>query len=133
MPDTVPVALPAGRYGGTTRRGRVTMWALGGTMALLLVAWAAWVAVGVARQPVQWSDAIAAARPDGSVEVTFQVTIKPGRTAVCTVEALNVGFDRVGVVDVTVGPAITERITVRAIVPTSERAVSGDVKACVVR
>lgn len=131
MPDTGPGTRPAGRYGDSPAHGRRIAVLLGAGVALLMVIWATWVAVGIAHQPVRWSQEIPNPQPDGSVEVTFQVTMKPGRTAVCTVEALDEGFGQVGLIDITVGPSERDTITVTARVPTSQQGVSGNVKDCV--
>ncbi len=130
MPDTPrPAVRPAGRY-GDDRRGRTGLWIAAGTLMAVIVAWSAWVALGIARQPVHWSDAIGVQRDAGHLELSFQVTMQPGHRAVCTVEALSSGFGQVGLMDVPVGPSPRSTVTVNVLIPTSEPAVSGNVKAC---
>lgn len=134
-PFTAPDAPepPADRYGPDTRsRDRLLGYGLAGFLVTLLVAWAAWTAADLARVPVRWSDAVVVPRDDGTVEVTFQVTKDPDVTAECTVEALNGDLAQVGLVEVTVAPAGTSTVTVQAVVPTTEDAAGGKVRACVV-
>ena len=122
---------PEGRYGPARRPvDRRVLLAAALTAALVAVAWFAWVAFGPGRTQVHYLDLGAQVVDDTTTTVTFEVQKAPSATAVCTVRALNSGFAEVGLVDVRVGPADEGAVTVTATVPTSERAVSGNVKAC---
>jgi hypothetical protein len=125
---------PPGRYGPqrgprSARRTVLALWTLGvvGTVATV------WVGIGMARTPVTWEDI--GFRIDGTeqVEVVYEVARPdPGVPVRCTLEALNHRYGQVGVVEVDV-PASTDRVVRRsAVVRTSEQAVTGIVKYCVV-
>ncbi|WP_435736773.1 DUF4307 domain-containing protein [Cellulosimicrobium sp. PMB13] len=126
-----PARPPAGRYGPepTERRRRLAIAAIA---ALAVVGLAIVVAIGVrfASQPVRHKlvgfDVVSSER----VDVTFEVSMEPGTTAVCTVDALAESHAQVGALDVTVGPvdSLESRWTVS--VATSELATTGVVESC---
>jgi hypothetical protein len=122
---------PAGRYGPvrTGPRGPLAVAAVAGAL-LLAVSWFAYVAFGPGDRGVHVLDVGYRVTGDTTVEVTFEVQKDPGATAVCRVRALNRGFAEVGLTDVRIGPAADGATTLTAVVTTSERAVSGNVKAC---
>ncbi len=124
---------PAGRYGERRTVSRPV--AVGAAVAAVLaaVAWFAYIAFGPGNRGVHVVDVGYRVTGATSVSVTFEVQKDPDRTAICTVRAQNGRFAEVGLVDVRVGPARTGAVTVTTVVPTSERAVSGNVKACVLR
>jgi hypothetical protein len=122
---------PEGRYGPVRRSpDRRTFVGAAVAAVLLAVGWFAYVAFGPGDTGVHSLDIGYQVVDDTQVRVTFEVQKDPSATAVCTVRALNVGFAEVGRTDVRVGPAKDGAVTVTAVVPTSERAVSGNVKAC---
>lgn len=125
---------PEGRY-GPVRRGpdRRTATLAAAAALALAVGWAAYISFGPGRDRVTFQDIGWSVPSQDRVEVRFEVQKDPAATAVCTVRALNRGFTEVGIADVTVGPAARRATTVTAVVPTTEQAVSGNVKACVVR
>jgi hypothetical protein len=65
-----------------------------------------------------------------SIDVTFQVHMPPGTTAVCTIEALAPSYAQVGTVDVEVGPAESRTSVYEVTVGTSQEATSGVVAGC---
>ena len=97
-------------------------------LALAALAWSAWVAISVAREPVRWADVGYQVHGDAEVTVSFDVTVRHGSGAVCTVQALNAQHAEVGRRDVRVAGPGTVRVT--SVLPTSERAVTGVVKTC---
>jgi Domain of unknown function (DUF4307) len=128
-----PWRRPAGRYGRQARGpGRSTVVAAG-LVAGLLVTWLGYVAFGPGNPGVHFADLSYVVLDDGHVQVTFTVRKDPERTAVCTVRARNASFADVGLVDAPIGRTRSATTTVTAVVPTSERAVGGNVKACALR
>src|SRR5262249_28177023 len=117
---------PAGRYGRRTRRTPVI--AAAALLVLAALAWSAWGAISGARQPVRWADGGCQVHGDAEVSVSCDVTVRHGSGAVCTVQALNAQHAEVGRRDVRVAGPGTVRVT--SVLPTSERAVTGVVKAC---
>ena len=129
-PDAGP-RRPEGRYGpARPPLDRRVLVAAALAVVLAAVAWFAWVAFGPGRTQVHYLDLGSKVVDDTTTTVTFEVQKQPSATAVCTVRALNSGFAEVGLLDVRVGPSAQGAVTVTATVPTSERAVSGNVKAC---
>jgi hypothetical protein len=127
------------RYGRpSTPRRRLILLAVGALVLALTLGFVAWVTV-IKRPDVNWQDLSYDVRSDSQVVVTFDLTFSsravsraPGRrpTAICTVHALNQVQTEVGLQDfrVEAGPKGRARATVT--LPTSERAVTGLVKAC---
>lgn len=123
-----------GRRGGPGSRALLV--AAGVVLGALAVAWGLWVARGVAAEPLTWQDVGFAVRGDDRTDVTFDVhfdaDLAGDAEAVCTLRALNQVRAEVGLRDVTVGPASRGSVRTTMTVPTSERAVTGLVKECVV-
>ena len=127
-------ALAAERYGRRParhpRRGLVITGAIGLSLGL---AWAGWVGLAQAQHALSWQNIGYTVLGDGQTRVTFEVTMPPGSTAVCTVRALNTSFAEVGLLDVTVGPSRQDTVRTTVVVPTGELAVTGVVKDCAKR
>lgn len=122
---------PEGRYGPSRPPvDRRLLVAAAVAVVLAAVGWFAWVAFGPGRTQVHTLDIGYEVVDETTTKVTFEVQKPASAAAVCTVRALNSGFAEVGLTDVRVGPAADGAVTVTATVPTSERAVSGNVKAC---
>ena len=133
MEQPVEVDRPQDRYGAPRKRlPRRVQLSLAVGAIVLAVAFAAWLAYAN-QEPVAWSDRAYTVVDDSTTTVTFEVTMDPGTTAVCTVRALNAGFGEVGLVDVVVGPSTQHTVRAVATIPTSEKAVTGTVKACAVK
>jgi hypothetical protein len=130
MGDAQPDLL-AERYGRRPARSRRAGVLVAAAVAVLAaLAWSGWVAVSAAREPVRWQSVGYAVRDAAGTDVIFDVSTRGDTAAVCTLEALNAGHAQVGRTDVGV-PATggaTRRLTAR--IPTSERAVTGGVRAC---
>jgi len=129
----VEVDRPQDRYGAPRkrlpRRLRIGLAVGAIVVAVMLAAWLAFAN----REPVAWSDQAYKVVDDTTTTVVFEVTMAPGTTAVCTVRALNARFGEVGLVDVAVGPSRQRAVRATATIPTSEKAVTGTVKACAVK
>ena len=107
-------------------------------VAVLTLGFIGWITV-IKRPDVNYQDLGYQVSSPAQVQVVFDVSFSgrsrshaPGRrpTAICTVHALNAEQTEVGLQDVRVtsGPQGRARATVT--LPTSERAVSAEVKAC---
>ena len=127
---------PQGRYGASggaspaLRRRRLVV-----AVAVLLaggVGYAVWFGVE-ARDQATFRSQGYDVTDDTHVEVTFTVSKPKDATAVCQVEALSSGAAQVGLASVPVGPSRTTATTVTTVVRTSERAVTGQPTACVLR
>ena len=129
--ETAPDLL-GDRYGAPAgpvkRRLLVTLVAVLGAVGLAV---ATWIGIGVARDPVQWTDVGYRVLGSDRVDVTFDVFMAPGTTARCTVHALNSQFAEVGVRTIMIEPATTRGQRRTESVATAERAVTGVVDSCV--
>ncbi|ROS78623.1 DUF4307 domain-containing protein [Cellulomonas sp. PhB143] len=132
--------LPAGRYGPATRGPRrrvrlgrfhvpVTALVLAALVVLGTLA-VAWLSAENAKDSVDWQDVGFSIQGPEQVDSTFDVTMAPGTTAVCTVQALDPGFAEVGSLDVTVGPNPTRTARYTVSVSTSQEATTAVVKTC---
>lgn len=125
-----------GRRPDRGRRARTLLVAAGVLLAGLAAGWGAWVAHIVTDRPVTWEDIGFEVTGDAATRVTFDVhlagDLPPDARAICTVRALNHTMAEVGLRDVTVGPASRRTLRTTVEIPTSERAVTGTVKECVV-
>ena len=138
-PSDAPVTGLDERYGrrpSGARRSRALLVAGGLLLGALAVGWAAWVAQTVTDRPVTWQDVGFEVTGDTVTRVTFDVRfagdLPDDASAVCTIRALNEVKAEVGLRDVTVGPASRTAVRTTVEVATSERAVMGQVKECVV-
>jgi hypothetical protein len=127
----VPSRPPAGRYGpepsAARRRLAVVAIALAALVGLAVV-----VVIGIryASEPVR-HDVVGFDVVDSErVDVTFSLSMDPGTTARCTVDALAESYAQVGTVDVTVGPVETLESRWTVSVATSELATTGVVESC---
>ncbi len=130
---------PADRYGrrrpvGATADGpgRAAKVAIGAALAAA-VALTAWFAAEQARRNPVTADVVSfSVTSTEEIDVTFQVHMPPGTTAVCTVEALAPSHAQVGTIDVPVGPSEGRTSGYTVTVRTSEEATTGVVDRCVV-
>ncbi|GAA1710920.1 hypothetical protein GCM10009809_04110 [Isoptericola hypogeus] len=123
---------PADRYGTRPARrpgrGRTVAIVAALVAAVVLVAWFSFEQSR--SNPVSYEDVGFDVLGPEQVDVTFQVHMPPGTTAVCTVEALAPSYAQVGTVDVPVGPSDQTTSTYTVQVRTSEEATSGVVAGC---
>lgn len=136
MDQPAPATSPAGRYGGPdAARPAVRRRRLAVAVVVLLaagVAYAVWFGFE-ARDQATFRTQGYSVQDDTHVEVTFSVTKPKDGTADCQVEALSSGAAQVGLAPAVVGPARTTVTTVRKVVRTSERAVTGQPISCTLR
>ncbi len=125
--------LLAQRYGLPTgaKRSRSTLMVLLVAFVVIGVAFAVWGAASRDRANVYSTDLGLSEVSVDSVTVTFQISLPAGRTAACTVRAVNVGLVEVGRKDVRVGPSESGQVRTSVTLRTTERADGGGVKACV--
>ena len=138
MRDNHPIvstsSFPAGRYGAPASPGRRRATrALAVVAAVVGVGWVVWAGLGQAGADVRYTDVGFRIVDDQRVDVTYDVGKDPGRTAVCTLRALDRGKGTVGLAEVTIGPT-AERVTRNvSTVQTSALAVTGIVRDCRLR
>lgn len=122
---------PADRYGRATTSSTRRLVIVGTLIVSLITAWVIWDAMAMAGHKVSHSLVSQQILGPTRVDVTFAITLEPGRRAACTVYALNAGKTIVGNVDVTVGPSQEREFISTVQVPTMEQAIGSQVKACV--
>ncbi|WP_307852421.1 DUF4307 domain-containing protein [Glaciihabitans sp. dw_435] len=120
------------RYGRTPghRRRIRTIYIVAAIAAVAIVgAWVFWVGLGSASE-LETDDRGYVVQSNSEVTVSWQLTVDPGTTAACAVQAQNEGFGIVGWKVVQL-PASDERSRVfTQTLRTSERAVTGLIYRC---
>ncbi|GAB2453967.1 DUF4307 domain-containing protein [Xylanimonas ulmi] len=132
MSTAQPPTPPVDRYGrparGSSRLAKVAV-----VVALAVaVALAAWFAVAqYQRSPIQADVVSFRVTSAEEIEIDFQVSMRPGTTAVCTVGALSESFAEVGSLRVPVGPSDSGAARYSVTVRTSQKADAAVVDGCV--
>ncbi len=117
------------RYGGplvSARTARILI-VIG---AILMVALVAMVGIRYADQPVRTKVVAYEHLAPDRIAVSFQVTMRPGTEATCTVQAMNEGAAQVGFVEVPISAQSESQTTHRVEIATQGKAVSAEVLHC---
>lgn len=125
-------ALLAERYGTApdpNRRRRLT-WIIGGTLGVLVLLVGAWFIVDGLRPTATAQEVGFVVHDETSIEIIFDLTMRPGDRAECTVEALDARWGQVGLLDAQIGPMPDWVNRVHLDVATSAPAASGVVRSC---
>ena len=122
---------PADRYRRPATPNRRLVAVIGGILVIFLTGWLGWIALSMSDNPVSFSLTGQEVPSPTEAVVTFQVSMDPGRRAVCTVRATDSAMTIVGWTDAPVGPSSQRTFTVTVRVPTMQQAAGGEVKACV--
>ena len=125
------VGRPADRYGRTTRSNRRTLTIVGTVFVILLTVWVAWIAVATSDPGVSYSAVSSSTGGQTQAEITLQITMDPGKKAICRVQAKDSAMTVVGWSSVTVGPSSQRTFTTTVSGPTMAQATATEVKACV--
>lgn len=121
----------ADRYGHPASPARRRGWVLVGAAAgMAALGWVVWAGLGQASADVRYNDVGFRIVDDTRVEVTYDVGKDPGRTARCTMQALDRYKETVGLVQVAVGPRPVRVTRNVSTVRTSALAVTGIVRDC---
>lgn len=115
-----------GRSGPSPRTARILIAAL----AAVFLAVVAWVGVRYADVDVRAETVAYEHVGDSRLEVTFQVTMRPGVSAVCRVQAMDDKRAQVGFVEVPIPAQQTSRSIHTVQIATQGTAVSGTVLGC---
>lgn len=119
------------RYGVAKPVRRRTVVILAGVLTVIALGVGAWIAVGHLGRSVTTQDVgFAVAADQRSVDVTFDITMPPNTTAVCTLESLDARYGQVGLLDAAVGPMPNRVNRVTFTVATSAPPVTGFVRSC---
>jgi Domain of unknown function (DUF4307) len=125
------VGRPADRYGRATRSNRRTLIIVGTVFVILLTVWVGWIAVVTSDPGVAYSAVSSSTSSQTQAEITLQITMNPGKKAICRVQAKDAAMTVVGWSNVTVGPSSERTFTTTFPVPTMAQATTTEVKACV--
>ena len=121
------------RYGRTRRSRRRDVWIaviMGVAFVVVFAAWVIWAGLDGAKPTVDAQDTKHSIIDAHTVSVSFEVTMAPGTTASCAVQALNESFSIVGwkVVDIPAASTYTRAFT--EVLRTSGQSNTGLVKGC---
>jgi hypothetical protein len=131
----VSAPIIADRYGRrrSPTRSRRSLLAVLAVFVLAGVGFATWIAVDRSRSALTWIELGVDVAGDDAATLTFQISLPPGREAVCTVRVVNDVRTEVGRRDVVVGPSATGVVRTAVTMRTTERASAGNVRDCVLR
>ncbi|MBC7443815.1 MAG: DUF4307 domain-containing protein [Ramlibacter sp.] len=121
------------RYGRAANRGtrdRRVLWAVAGTLAVVLVAWVVWVGLGASKPLIDTRDIRHTIADENTVSITFEASIPVGRAAACAVQALNESFTVVGWKVIDVPPSTVYSRSFTADVRTTEQSNTGLIYRC---
>jgi zona occludens toxin (predicted ATPase) len=123
----------AERYGHTPRdRRRVRRWAwvAASAFAVVLGAWLLWGGVLESLDTVDAQNTAHTVVSDHEVSVSWTVTVDPGRSASCALQALNESFSIVGWKIVEIPPSTERARSITESVRTTEQSVTGLIYRC---
>jgi hypothetical protein len=121
------------RYGRTPARRRTARWwAIGVALAVaaVVVAWVAWVGLLGPDASVDARTSGYTVVSDAEIEVEYEVTVAPGMTASCALEALNEKYAVIGWKIVDLPASSDQNRSLTDMVRTSEPAVTGLIYRC---
>lgn len=127
-----PGARPAERYGDrpTNARRKVLLAAVGGGLALLVLAWWIWVAAVRSSPPVRYEVLGFQRISATSVEIRFSVVREPGVSIACILRARGTSGQEVGRRQVVIPADSDDRSEVSAALRTTAAAATGEVLGC---
>jgi hypothetical protein len=123
----------AERYGRTRRdhrRTRIWAIALGGVIVIVFAAWAIWAGLFQPTASVETTDVGNSRVSDTAIKVTWEISVNPGTSARCAVQALDSSFGIVGWKIVSLPPSTARSRTISAVVRTAQPALSGLIYRC---
>lgn len=121
------------RYGRTPGSARRTRWIVGITAGAFVVVFGAWLVWGGllgAPAELEVEDTGHSVVSDSLVQVRYQLTVEPGASVDCAVQALNSTFGIVGWKLITVAPSETRTRSLVEEVRTTELSVTGLIYRC---
>jgi hypothetical protein len=121
------------RYGRTSnRRRRNIIFAIifGGAILIVFAAWAIWVGLFQPTASIDFDSTGQSSVTASELKVNWQVSVNPGTTTECAIQALDQNFGIVGWKIVVLGPSSLSTRRVSTIVRTAQPAVSGNVYQC---
>jgi len=128
-----PAPLLDERYGRTParrRRLRVIAWSAAAAFVVVLVSWVVWGGLDGTARSVDVLDTGYRFVDDRAVEVAWQLTVEPGRTSSCAVQAQNAQHAIVGWKVVEIEASDRRTRAFRELVKTSEPADTGLIYRC---
>jgi hypothetical protein len=121
------------RYGRTAnRRRRNLIFAVvfGGAILVVFAAWAIWVGLFQPTASIDFDSTGQTRVASNELRVTWQLSVDPGKSAECAIQALDENFGIVGWKIVSVPATALQSRTVSTVVRTAQPAVSGNVYQC---
>lgn len=122
---------PPGRYGQAPSAGRRRL-IVAGIVALgvVAIAFAAWVGWSTGSVDVHYRDVGFQVHGPDETDITFEVTMTPGTSATCIVQALDETYAQVGVKTVEITASGKNTQTVTASIATQHEATTAIVMSC---
>jgi hypothetical protein len=129
-PESAALAERYGRGPKRSRRGRWFGVAAGGVVVVVAVVWALWAGLGSASAQIDAEDTGHQVIDARTVQISFTVSMPPGSTASCALQAQNENFAVVGwkIVDIPASDKTTQSVT--ETIRSSELANTGLIYGC---
>lgn len=102
----------------------------GAAIALTFSAWVVWAGVLTPEATMEWRDISYSAVTDGSIEVRYELSVPPGASASCAVQALGADFGIVGWKVVDIPASTTQTRQFAESLRTTQRPVTGLISRC---
>lgn len=119
-----------GRGPADRRRQRLLLTVVGAVFAVVLAAWVIWAGLDGTNGTIEANDTGHRVVDDRSVRVTFELSVEPGTTVFCAVQALNEQFAIVGWKVVEIPPSTHRTRSLTQTVLTTERGNTGLIYRC---
>ena len=121
------------RYGRTANRRRrnlILAVTFGGAILVMFAAWAIWVGLFQPTASIDFDSTGQSRVASNELRVTWQLSVDPGKSAECAVQALDENFGIVGWKIVSVPASGLRSRTLATVVRTAQPSVSGNVYQC---
>jgi Domain of unknown function (DUF4307) len=121
------------RYGRTTnRRRRNLIFAVivGGAILVVFAAWAIWVGLFQPTASIDFDSTGQSSVSANELRVTWQLSVDPGKSAECAIQALDTNFGIVGWKIVSIPASTVSSRPLSTVVRTAQPAVEGNVYQC---
>ena len=121
------------RYGRTSNRRRrnlIFAIAFGGAIVVVFAAWAIWVGLFQPTAAIEFDSTGQSSVASNELRVTWQLSVDPGTSTECAVQALDANFGIVGWKIVSIPASSLQTRSLATVVRTAQHSLAGNVYQC---